>query len=632
MICRALTITTCLLASTAAPAWGNAATGQAPSTGESTEVSPYSPALREPTVNRLLWGDLHLHTKLSMDAYVNGTRRLGQEDAYRFAMGETVVADNGVPARLRRPLDFLAVTDHGENLGLYASIAAGDPKVAGSDIDRRWSEVLELVGELGLRGAFQTAIGKHGPLPPLPEEVLRSTWREVAALSDRYNQPGRFSTLTGYEWTSMVSGDNLHRVVLYRDDASLAGASLPVNAQLDPDPETLWAALARYEKTGGKVLAIAHNGNLSNGRMFAPTRLKGQPLTTAYAEARARWEPVYEVTQVKGDGESHPALSPEDAFSDFENWDEWNVAETAPKEPWMLRYEYARPALGEGLRHERELGVNPFRFGMIGSSDIHTALSTTAEDNFFGKFPTSEPSPERFAPEPGSNRHRNRELAAAGLTAVWARENTREAIFDALRRREVYATTGTRIGLRFFGGWNFVAADIHRPDYDRHGYRNGVAMGGELSQCSGDCAPAFLVHAARDPRGAFLDRIQIVKGWVEDDGVAREKIYDVALSDRRRRQGDRVAEVGSSVDIEAATYSNSIGAPELAAWWRDPEFDPKHAAFYYVRVLEIPTPRWTTYDAAFYGSALPDDVPATLQERAYSSPIWYQPHRDYRAD
>lgn len=591
--------------------------------GLSHDAIPYAPALREPAPTQLWWGDLHLHTGLSMDAYINGTR-LGPEAAYRFAMGEAVTADNGTPARLGRPLDFLAITDHSENMGVYTSIAAGDPRLDGTPVATRWTEVLELVGELGLQGAFRAVMGKHGPLPDLPETVLQSTWRDAAQLADTYNRPGHFTTLIGYEWTSMISGDNLHRVVLYRDDAARAGQQLPASAQRDPDPESLWQALADYEKRGGQALAIPHNGNLSNGRMFAPERINGEPLDAGYAENRARWEPVFEVTQVKGDSEAHPNLSPDDPFSDFENWDRYNVAETAPKEPWMLRYEYARPALAEGLRHQQSLGVNPFMFGMIGSSDIHTGLSTVEENNFYGKFLSSEPSADRFASD--SPNRRNRELGASGLAAVWAPDNTREAIFDAIRRREVYATTGTRIRLRLFGGWAFAADDIHRADYVHHAYSTGVTMGSELPPRTTDTSPGFLVHAARDPEGAYLDRIQIIKAWVDDNGQARERVYDVALAGEARRAEDgTVADIGSTVDTGKATYSNAIGAPELAAWWRDPDHDPGLPAVYYARVLEIPTPRWTTYDAAHFGASLPDDQPATLQERAYSSPIWYRP-------
>jgi hypothetical protein len=360
--------------------------------------------------------------------------------------------------------------------------------------------------------------------------------------------------------------------------------------------------------------------------MFSPNRVNGQPIDRRYAETRSRWEPVYEVTQVKGDGETHPSLSPADEFADFETWDRFNVAQSARKEPWMLRYEYARQALLDGMQFESSLGANPFKFGMIGSTDIHTGLSTTEENNFFGKFKGSSPGPGRYLRKMSGefakgDSEMNWDLGASGLAAVWAPENTREAIFDALRRREVYATSGTRIRLRFFGGWNYASQDIDRPDYARHAYRHGVPMGGDMPHREGTKAPTFLIHAVRDPDGANLDRIQVVKGWIDANGEAREKIYDVAMSGGRK-PGQKV---GSSVDVKNATYRNSIGDPELAAWWSDPDFDAAQRAFYYVRVMEIPTPRWTTYDAAFFGFELPTEIPRTVQDRAYSSPIWYRP-------
>ena len=592
----------------------------------SNQEQPYSPPLRAPAENNLYWGDLHLHTNLSTDAYINGTKRVGQEDAYRFAMGETVTADNGVKAKLRRPLDFLAVTDHAENIGLYPRIAAGDPLVADEPIGQRYREVLELFPKVGLRNAFETVIRKHGMLPNMSDSMLRTIWSEVAQTADKYYQPGHFTTLIGYEWTSMIDGDNLHRVVLFRDDAEKASQTLPINAYENSDPEYLWAGLARYEESGGKVLAIPHNGNLSNGRMFSPNRVNGQPFDRKYAEMRARWEPLYEVTQVKGDGETHPMLSPTDEFANFETWDKSNVAFTHEKKPWMLRYEYARSALLDGLLHERELGANPFKFGMIGSTDIHTGLSTTAEDNYFGKFAGSEPAKGRYLERMGGQFEPNWELGASGLAAVWAPENTREAIFDALRRREVYATTGSRIRLRFFGGWHFAKDDIDRADYARFGYRHGVPMGGDLPLRDNARAPTFLIHAVHDPDSANLDRVQVIKGWIDAQGERHERIFNVALSDGRKPGRDgKVKPVGSTVDVKTATYSNSIGEPELATWWSDPEFDPSQSAFYYVRVLEIPTPRWTTYDSAYYGTELPPEIPRTVQDRAYSSPIWYRP-------
>ncbi|MYM63429.1 DUF3604 domain-containing protein [Pseudomaricurvus sp. HS19] len=613
-------------------ATGSLATAADP---ESSLVAPgavtdeaFSPPLRVPAENNLYWGDLHLHTRLSADAYINGARRIGQEEAYRFAMGETVTADNGVEAKLHRPLDFLAVADHGENLGLYARIEAKDPLVVGQPVGDRFGEVLDLYEKVGLRNAFMQVIRKYGPMPEMPKEVQQTIWSDVTKTADEYNQPGRFTTLIGYEWTSMINGDNLHRVVLFRDSADKASQMLPINANEDPDPEALWAGLAAYEeKTGGKVMAIAHNGNLSNGRMFSPQRVNGDPMDRQYAETRMRWEHVYEVTQMKGDGESHPALSPTDEFANFETWDKTNVAFSTPKEPWMLQYEYARSALLDGLAHQQKLGANPFKIGLVGGTDSHTGMVTTEENNFFGKFRGSNPSPDRSHNKMGGQFEANVDLVSSGLTAVWASENSREAIFDALRRREVYATTGSRIRLRFFGGWNFASDDIARPDYARYAYSHGVPMGSDLpARDRGAEAPTFLIHAVHDPDSANLDRVQVVKGWVDAEGKTHEKIFDVALSDNRKPDWrGRVKPLKSTVDVEKATYRNSIGDPELATWWQDPDFDPARQAFYYVRVLEIPTPRWSTYDSAYFGGELSADVPAELQDRAYSSPIWYQP-------
>ena len=377
-------------------------------------------------------------------------------------------------------------------------------------------------------------------------------------------------------------------------------------------------------------MAIPHNGNLSDGAMFAEQTLSGEPLDRAYAETRARWEPVYEVTQIKGDAEAHPLLSPDDEFADYENWDQSDIgANLKPedKKADMYAHEYARPVLKLGLRLEESLGVNPFKFGLIGSTDSHTTLSTADDDNFFGKFPDSEPSPERMNNTMGGILWPNRHLTASGYAAVWASANTREALFDSLRRREVYASTGPRIVVRFFGGWGYPEDAIDRPDFAAVGYAGGVPMGGDLTAAPDGTAPSFLVHAAMDPDGASLDRIQIVKGWVAADGSLAERVYDVAWSGDRTvdAQSGRLAAVASTVNVDDATYTNDAGASQLGAVWVDPDFDPATRAIYYVRVLEIPTPRWTTYDAVRYGLELPDDVPAAVQERAYTSPIWYTP-------
>jgi hypothetical protein len=395
--------------------------------------------------------------------------------------------------------------------------------------------------------------------------------------------------------------------------------------------------MATYEaETGGRLLAIPHNGNLSNGLMFDDATLSGEPLSADYAERRMRWEPLYEITQMKGDGEAHPMLSPTDEFADYGTWDKGSFG-PEPKTPEMLPKEYARAAWKRGLAYEAALGVNPFKFGVVGSTDAHTGLSTAAEDNFFGKVSLVEPTGDpiryeeaitgRFTPDDPSDDLTHADALAAGIAAVWARENTREALFEAMQRKEVYATTGTRLRVRVFGGWDFAAADMVRSDFAAHGYANGVPMGGDLTAAPEGAAPTLLIRALRDADGANLDRLQVIKGWTTADGEPQERVYDVAWSDDRVPGADgKLPPVGNTVDADTATYTNAIGAPFLEAFWQDPDFDPTQRAFYYVRVIEIPTPRWTTYDSVVFGIDRPEGQPASHQERAYTSPIWYTPH------
>lgn len=586
----------------------------------------YSTPVRENMTN-LYWGDLHLHSQLSADAYILQTR-LTKDQAFEFARGQTVQADNGMPARLRRPLDFLAVTDHAEYLGIYAQLEVNDPRLKEWKMGMEWQELMKQGDMMGLALAFSDAIQTSEPEYLTPDSLRRSIWSEASAVADKYNEPGLFTAFVGYEWTSMITGDNLHRVVIYKDGAELAAQHTPFSAQHSNDPEDLWDALADYEKqTGGEVIAIAHNGNVSNGRMFSPNRENGLPLDESYARKRARWEPVYETTQIKGDGETHPYLSPDDQFADFETWDEGNITLDTPKQPHMLQYEYSRSALREGLRHEANLGTNPFKFGLIGSTDSHTGMATTYEDNFFGKFAHDEPSVDRTEKRMADQLQKIWQLVSSGLTAAWSEENTRESIFRAIKRREVYATSGTRIQLRFFGGWEFTEADVLQADFASIGYQKGVPMGGDLTRGEKGAAPRFMVAASRDPDGANLDRVQIIKGWLNASGETEEQIFDVALSDDRSANwlSGNIPAVGNTVDIENATYSNSIGAAELTAVWTDPEFDPEQRAFYYARVIQIPTPRWTAYDAKYFGAVIDPRAPKTIQDRAYSSPIWYTP-------
>jgi hypothetical protein len=595
------------------------------------QARDYSPALAATAQTRLFWGDLHVHSNQSPDAFAFGNTRLTQENAFRFARGETVSATNGMRARLRRPLDFLLVADHAEFIGVFPRLVERDPGLLATDLGAEWRALLDDSGSVGsIIGEWLKRLQDPDYRQELPDEFRRAMWAEVSATADRHNIPGQFTAFVGYEWTAMVEGNNLHRVVLFRDGADRASRLAPFSALDSRDPEQLWRFLEGYERTtGGRAMAIPHNGNVSNGLMFDLETLAGEPLDAAYARDRSRWEPIYEVTQVKGDGEAHPLLSPDDEFADFETWDDDNIARTVAKSKDMLPQEYARSALKLGLALERELGVNPFAFGLIGSTDSHTTLATADDDNFWGKFPDSEPSAERTSNQMGGGLWKNWKLAASGYAGIWARENTREALFDALARKEVYATTGPRIALRFFGGWDFSAADVHSPRLADLGYKNGVPMGSRLPTGPGNRAPRFLIHALKDPDGANIDRVQVVKGWLDGNGNLREWVYDVALSDGRAADPvtGRAPPIESTVDVPNATYRNSVGAVSLATMWTDPDFDGSQPAFYYVRVIEIPTPRWTAYDARFFDLDPAEDIPMVTRERVYSSPIWYSPRR-----
>jgi hypothetical protein len=592
------------------------------------EFSPYA-GRSFPT--RVLWGETHLHTAVSVDAGTMCT--IGQEDAYRFARGEEITTTHGLRARLSRPLDFMVLTDHAEMYGLMPQLLEGSPELLRQEKGRAWYDALTSGDpEKVFATAMEIVASLSKPDPPLQaDKIVKTAWQEYTALADRYNEPGRFTALIGYEYTTM-GGNNLHRNVVFRGDSSVANQTVPFSQFDSQNPEELWQALEEFSRrTGSEVLAIPHNGNLSNGRMFTVETFDGRPLTRELAELRARMEPLVEVTQIKGDGEAHPLLSPNDEFAGYEIWDKSNLNGTEAKTPDMLQWEYAREALKTGLELERSLGVNPYRFGMVGSTDAHTAMSTAEEDNFFGKHSGVEPTPHRWehvviqAPDPKFT-ILGWQQAASGYAAVWAAENTREAIFDAMKRKETYATTGSRITVRFFGGFDFEAKDANTRMPAQAGYAKGVPMGGELRRAPAGKAPSFLVAAMKDAFSGNLDRIQIVKGWLDAGGKTHEQVYDVAWSgDRRPDRNGKLPAVGNTVDAEEATWSNTIGSPELITVWKDPSFDPSQSAFYYARVLEIPTPRWTAYEAKRFGIDLPDHVPMTTQERAYTSPIWYSP-------
>jgi hypothetical protein len=596
------------------------------------ETKSYSPYAGSEQPRNVYFGDTHLHTTYSPDAGLTGNVKLTPADAYKFARGDEVEAHNGMIAKLNRPLDFLVVSDHAEYMGIIPLIRDSDPQLMKNEWGKRWHDMYKAGPETALEAALEIVSGSiaTGEIRIEDDDITRSVWDIMTGSADAYNDPGKFTAFIGYEWTTMPMGDNLHRVVIFRDGADKAGQVVPFSAFDSEDPEDLWTYLGGYEKkTGGEVMAIAHNGNVSNGLMFSDRTVEGKPLSRAYAKMRSRWEPLYEVTQMKGDGEAHPYLSPDDEFADYETWDKGNLDGTSAKKKSMLKYEYGRSALKLGLKHEARLGVNPFKFGLIGSTDAHTSLATSEENNQWGKLSSKEPNNHRaktpiIPSKTPSLTTWGFEQAASGYAAVWAKENTREALFEAMQRRETYATTGPRMTVRFFGGWDYLSDDVHRPNFADIGYAKGVPMGGDLSTAPKGKAPSFIVQAAKDPDGANLDRVQIVKGWLDSNGTTHEKVYDVALADDRN-PGAKAASIGSTVDVENATYTNTIGDVELAAVWSDPDFDAAQRAFYYVRVIEIPTPRWTAYDKKFFGNEMPEGTEMVTQERAYTSPIWYTP-------
>ncbi|WP_323844570.1 DUF3604 domain-containing protein [Microbulbifer magnicolonia] len=591
----------------------------------------FSPYANRTFPSRALWGDQHLHTSWSFDAGFLATITPG--DALRFARGEQLKSTFGVPVRLSRPLDWVVMTDHSDSLGVTAEIRKGNPEYMQEPTLKQWNQAMNGDPQDSVAAAMEAiAAQSKGTLPDILKnpKTLQSNWEKYTEIIEKYNEPGRFTAFIGYEWTPNPGpGNNLHRNLVYRDGRDKAIQQTPLTTYETVNPEDLWKWMARYEETsGGRILAIPHNGNLSNGLMFAMETYTGQPLTKAYALERQKREPLYEVTQIKGDGETHPALSPNDEFADFESWDKGNL-NLLPKKPEMLQFEYAREALKNGLLLERELGANPFKFGLAAGTDSHTGLTTGAEDNFFGKHPGVEPGPERYKHVTLSFEGREVlgwEMSAAGYTAVWATENSREAIWDAMARRETYASTGPRMLVRFFGGWDFTEEDAGARDPAWIGYDKGVPMGGDLSKAPQGKSPTFLVAALRDPIGANLDRIQIIKGWLDQDGKKQEKVYDVVWSGDRKAGADgKLPPVGNTVDVEKAVWYNTIGAPELISVWKDPDFDPGERAFYYARIIEIPTPRWTAYEAKRFNIKMPDEVPMITQERAYTSPIWYTP-------
>ncbi len=581
---------------------------------------------------QVFFGDTHVHSSFSFDSYTMQNRAADPDVAFRFAKGLPAVHPGfGGRIQLERPLDFLVVADHAEYLGITAALFSGDERVTDTPTGRRLLDMGSGPGQERLvLVELARSMHRNEPFDEINlEPIIRSTWERSVDIADRHYEPGVFTSLIGWEWSGFPGGASIHRVVLMREGADVAKRFLPYSTFQSERPEDLWQWLERTSGlVGATFLAIPHNSNISSGRMFQEVDSDGRPISGEYARTRIRWEPIMEITQTKGDSETHPTLSPDDEFADFGVYERARLPGVDIPPPNSA--EYARAALLRGLEIEARVGANPYRFGFIGSSDIHTGLSTTDEAAYTGKLavegtPLTKTAPLQGGNEPGTYKI-GRDFEAAGLAGVWAEENTRESLFDAFRRKEVYATSGPRIHLRFFGGWEYTPEDAEANDLAETGYRGGVPMGGELARAPTGRSITFLVEAAMDPDGANLDRIQIVKGWLDPDGTPREIVHDVAWSDRREMDMDgRVPPVGDTVDLTTATYTNSMGTTRLSAVWEDPEFDPDRPSFYYARAIEIPTPRHTLYDAVALREPPFEGYPETIQERAYSSPIWYSP-------
>ena len=604
---------------------GTAAPAVAPQSADDAEVAPVP--------REAYFGDTHVHTGWSADAGMDGAIT-SPEDAYRFALGETVKSNTGLDAKIDRPYDWFLVSDHSDGMGTINEIIDGNEEMMQDETLARWRDALISGDEERAAAAKSELVVMQSEerLPPavMDPKWMQSAWEKTVQAAEDFYRPGEFTTFIAYEWTvNADGGNNLHRNVIFRDGADRALQVLPLTTFETQDPEKLWAWMKNYEDTtGGQLLAIPHNGNMSNGRMFEEQRFDGSPMTREWAEMRANYEPLYELTQYKGQSESHPSLSPNDEFAAWDLWDRGNLV-VKPKPEGALKYEYWREALKSGLRLEDELGVNPFVYGANAATDTHTGLSSVEEDNFFGKFKTLEPNnTERWdfpLLEGPTGNYMGWEMAASGVMGVWATENTREAIWDAMKRRETFATTGPRMRVRFFASFDFSDIDLE-GDVIGDAYTHGVPMGGEITGAGDGQAPVFIVMATKDPEGANLDRVQMIKGWLDANGQTHETIYDIAWSEGRTLdENGRLEPVGNTVNLETAEYDNSIGAPQLQAVFQDPEFDPAQKAFYYLRVLEIPTPRWTLFDKVERGAEPGPDVPLVHQERGFSSPIWYSP-------
>lgn len=579
---------------------------------------------------QLLWGDTHVHTSNSVDAFMSGAANADIDTAYRYARGLPVTNPRtGARVRIDRPLDFIVVADHAENLAISNRVVNDDPGILGLPFGQTLREIYDARGGravtsamMGGQGLTPEELARQTAEAHLPE-VLQAGWEGQIAAAERHNRPGEFTAMIGWEWTSAPNMRNLHRVVFTDADGDTARQFVPFANWMSDKPEDLWGFFEETKaRTGADFVAMPHNANLSDGRMFALADSAGDAFTAAYASRRAAWEPVMEITQYKGSSETHPALAPRDEFAGFELR---NMLLTGvPTE--AQAGSYVRPALLNGLAEERRIGANPFRLGVVGSTDTHTGFVSVLEEGFLGKLGEDQLPRERLGPGKAQIIFPAAEMSASGLAGVWADRNDRRSIFAAFRRREVYGTSGPRIMLRLFAGYGFSPGDEKARDFAGFGYRGGVPMGGQLAPSRGG-APILLIRAVKDPETAGLDRVQVIKGWVDARGELHEKIFEVAWAGNRARLSDgSLPPLASRVDVARARNDLAAGAAELTAFWRDPEFDPASHAFYYVRVLQAPTLRHHVYDALALGiDPATLDLPPTIQERAWSSPVWYRP-------
>jgi len=603
-------------------------------------------------VKNVYFGDTHLHSSYSFDAFLNNNHSADPDTAYRWAKGQPVIHPyNRARVQIDTPLDFLVVSDHAEMLGVMRAVH--EDNFIKEDLGwigniKRWYSFWlmnrAIDSNTGLQFFSQflpqnPTIEGHSDPVQHPDNNISDlaifgdtsktstlAWHDIVETAERHNDPGIFTSLLGWEWSSIPMGANLHRIVISPDGAEKGKQFLPYGSDQSQYPEDLWQWLDETQKqTGARFLAIPHNSNISKGYMFDDTTLRGEPITAEYARRRMQWEPVVEATQIKGDSETRSDFSPEDEFADFENYDYY--IQVGQKNDYKASAaDYIRPALKRGLSIGQQVGVNPYKFGLIGSTDAHTGLSTSEEGNFWGKM-ASDSTPETKERLGAKIRSNGWNMSASGIAAVWAEENTREAIYAAFKRKEVYATSGPRLRVQMFAGWDFPEGAESSESFSAIGSQFGVPMGGDLTAGDNDGkAPVFLLRAVKDPLGANLDRLQVVKGWIDSAGQQQEKVYNVAWSDDRQLDASgNLSPVGNTVDLSSGRYDNSIGQPEFSLRWTDPDFGPQQSAFYYVRVLQIPTPRNGLLDSLALELDEPPRGAKTIQERAYSSPIWYQP-------